>query len=195
MADMKLDGGVQQQQRSMLLPILLALLVLAGAGAWFARVYVHPAVTGSVDGVQVFPVHVEYKRGNGGSGMLVGADQTEDALYVVADIALSNKSEVPLFLSSFSGSFTTDDGTIMEANIIEKDDLPRLMTMFPKLKSLADAAGTPLLRESSVAKDTNARGYVVMSYNIPQAVWDKRKSAEVAVDFYHQDRLTMPLPR
>ncbi|MGI4756091.1 MAG: hypothetical protein ACRYGF_04490 [Janthinobacterium lividum] len=195
MAEMKFDGGTAPR-RSMLVPILLALLALAAAGAWFAKVYVHASVTGTATAVKTFPVHVVYKHPTGGNNMTVGADQTEDALYVVADVMLHNRSEVPLFLSSFHGSFTLGDGSVMEANLIEKDDLPRIMAMFPKLKAEADALGTgPLLREASVAKGATGRGYLVMYYNIPQGIWDQRKSADVSVDFYHQDRLTLPLPK
>ncbi len=195
MAEIKLDGGTGPR-RSMLVPILLALFVLAGAGAWFAKVYVHPSVTGLVAAVKTFPVHVVYKHPTGGSNMTVGEDQTEDALYVVTDVTLNNKGEVPLFLSSFHGSFTLEDGSVMEANVIEKDDLPRIMAMFPKLKIQADALGSkPLLREQSVAKNTGARGYLVMYYNIPPGIWDRRKAAEVRVDFYHQDPMTLPLSK
>lgn len=128
--------------------------------------------------------------------MTVGEDQVEDALYVVTDVTLNNKSEVPLFLSSFHGSFILEDGSVMEANVLEKDDLPRIMAMFPKLKVEAEALGSqPLLREASVAKGTTAQGYLVMYYNIPQGFWDKRKAADVKVEFYHQDPLTLPLPK
>ena len=195
MAEMKLDGGVSGR-RSMWLPVVLALLILAAAGAWFAKVYVHAAVTGSVATAKVYPVHVEYKRPFGGRTQIVGSNQAEDALYVVADVALNNRSEVPLFLSSFHGSFTLDDGTVMEASVIEHDDLPRLQKMFPQVKSLTDSTGVPpLQREQTVAKNATGRGYVVMYYNIPQSVWDKCKAADVSVEFYHQDKLTLPLPK
>lgn len=195
MAELKLASG---ERRSMLVPILLAVLLLAAAGAWFARVYVHPAVTGSVSAASVYPVHVEYKRptSTGGATMTLGGTQTEDALYVVANVTLQNHSEVPLFLSSFHGRFTLDDDSVMEASVIEKDDLPRLMKMFPQLKALADATGTqPLQRDQTVAKDASGRGYVVMYYNIPPGIWEKRKAAEVNIEFYHQDPLTLRLPK
>ncbi len=195
MAEMKLDGGVAPR-RSMLVPILLALLVLAAAAAWFAKVYVHPSVTGSVSAVKTLPVHVVYKHATGGANMTVGADQTEDALYVVVNVTLNNKSEVPLFLSSFHGTFTLEDGSVMEASVIEKDDLPRVMAMFPKLKEQAASLGSqPLLREASIAKGMTGGGYLVMYYNIPPGIWAKRRAADVSIDFYHQDRLTLQLPK
>ena len=191
MAEMTFDGGIAKQ-RSMLVPILLAVLVLAALGAWFAKTYVHASVSGSVDRVALFPLHVEYKRG---PGMLVGANETQDELYVVADVSLTGRTEVPLFIKELTGSFIGEDGSLFEAHVIDKNDLPRLMAMFPKLKSTADGIGTPpLVRESSIAKGATGRGYVVLLYNIPQSVWDKRKSAEVSIDFYHQDKLTLALP-
>ena len=176
----------------MLIPILLAVLVLAAVGGWFAKTYVHASVSGSVDRVALFPYHVEYKRG---TGMLVGANETQDELYV-AGVSLTDRTVVSLFLKELTGSFIAEDGSLFEAHVIDKNDLPRLMTMFPKLKTTADSIGPPpLMRESSIAKGATGRGYVVLLYNIPQSVWDKRKSAEVSIDFYHQDKLTLPLPK
>ena len=187
---MKFDGGAAKA-RPMWIPLLLALVVLGAAGAWFARVYVHPSVTGAVDRVAVYPVHTEYKRGG---GMLVGANQTEDAIYVVVDVNLTNRTEVPLFLSGFSGSFIGSDATEFQANVIDKNDLARLRAMFPQLKTVTDSVGgVALERESSVAKNTTGHGYILLSYNVPQSVWDQRKSGKVEIDFYHQDRLTMPI--
>jgi hypothetical protein len=191
-AEMKLDGG-EAKQRSMLVPIVLALLVLGAAGAWFAKVYLHPAVTGTVDRVALFPVHTVFKRP---SGTVVGADQTEDALYVLARVTLSDHSEVPLFIKDITGNFTTDDNTQVQASAIEKADLPRLAAMFPAMKAAVDATGPdPLVREGSVPPGTSGSGYVVFVYNIPQAIWDKRKAAAVSVDFYHQDPVTMQVPK
>jgi hypothetical protein len=191
-AEIKLDGG-ETKQRSMLVPIVLALLVLGVAGAWFAKVYLHPAVTGTVDKVELYPVHTVYKRQG---GMLVGADQTEDALYVVAKVTLQDHSEVPLFIKDITGTFTTDDGTEVHASAIEKADLPRLAAMFPKLKPAMDATGPdPLVREGTVPVGASGSGYVVLMYNIPQPIWDKRKAATVSVDFYHQDPVTLQVPK
>ncbi len=194
MAELKLSSG---ERRSMLVPVLLAVLLLAAAGAWFAKVYVHPAVTGSVSAISVYPVHVEYKAPKyQGPASMVTANQTEDALYVVANVTLENHSEVPLFLSSFHGSFTLEDGSVMQASPIETVDLPRLLKMFPQFKTLADATGTPpLQREQTIAKGATGRGYLVMYYNVPPGYWEKRKAADVNIEFYHQDPLTLPLPR
>ena len=192
MSDLSLAS--EPKQRSMLLPILLALVVLACLGGWFARVYVRPSVTGSVRRVTLYPVHVEYKKPTGG---IVGtAPQTEDELYVVTDIALKDRSELPLFISGFEGTLTMEDGTVMDSSVIGNADLPRLLQMWPQLRSAIDATGSsPLLTESTVPKETEAHGYVILTYNVPQAVWDKRKSADVTVKFYHQGPLTMALRR
>jgi hypothetical protein len=192
MTEIKLES-VEAKQRNMLYPILGALVILALLGGWFAKVYLHASVVGTSDHVELFPVHTQYSRSG---GMTVGADQTEDALYVIANVALTDKSEVPLFIKGITGSLTMSDGTVMEANVIDKNDLPRLMMMFPKMKPLTEAAGTaPLLRESQVAVGTTGRGYVLLSYNVPKDVWDKREASDVTIDFYHQDPVTVPLPK
>jgi hypothetical protein len=191
-AEIKLDGG-EAKQRSMLVPILLAILVLAAGGAWFAKVYLHPEVTGSVDKVALFPVHSVFKRP---AGTVVGEDQMEDALYVIANVNLKDHTEVPLFIKSLDGTFTTDDGLEVHASAIEKADLPRLAAMFPKMKAAVDAAGSaPLLRESSIPTGGSGSGYVIFVYNVPQPIWEKRKAATVKIDFYHQDPVTLQIPK
>ncbi|AFL89763.1 hypothetical protein Terro_3549 [Terriglobus roseus DSM 18391] len=192
MAEMRLDGG-EVKQRGMLIPVLIALVLLAAGGAWFAKVYLHKEVTGKVDRIGVFPVHTVFTRG---TGILVGENQTEDVTYVIPNIALTDHTEVPLFVKSISGSFTMEDGSVMQAQAIEQSDLPRLAAMFPKMKPAVDTAGTtPLQALPSIAPGATAGGYVVFAYNVPQAIWDKRKSSDVSIDFYHQDRVTLPLPK
>ncbi len=192
MAEMKLDGG-DKQQRGMLVPILVALVILAVVGAWFAKVYLHPEVTSKAGNLQTFEYEAKYARGG---GMLVGENQSEIVTYVIADISLKDNTEVPLFLKTIDGSFTMDDGTVMTANAIEKADLPRLAAMFPAMKPKVDAvAPEPLLRESSIAPGATGHGYVIFAYNVPQAVWDKRKAADVTISFYHHETVKVDLPK
>ena len=196
MANLELNSGMGAR-RSMLVPVLLALLILAAAGAWFAKVYVHPSITASVSDAKVYPVRTEYKPLASGTGtMMVGSKHTEDSLYVLVQITLRNRLEAPLFLSSSHGSFTLEDGSVMEASMIETSDLPRLFKMFPALRTMADATtAKPLERDGEIAKSAESKGYLLMYYNVAQDVWEKRKSAEVSIDLYHQDRLTLLLPQ
>lgn len=192
MAEMKLDGG-DKKQRGMLVPILIALALLAAAGAWFAKVYLHPEITATAGPLQTFEYTAKYARGG---GMLVGENQTDVVTYVIADIALKDNIEVPLFLKSIDGTLTMEDGTIMTANALEKADLPRLAAMFPDMQPKVDAvAPAPLLRESSIAPGATGHGYVIFAYNVPQAVWDKRKAADVSIAFYHQETVKVKLPK
>jgi hypothetical protein len=192
MAEMKLDGG-NTQQRNMLVPILVAIVLLAIGGAWFAKVYLHPEVSPTAGAVQTFEYTAKYQRGG---GVLVGQDQQEVVTYVIADIALKDNTEVPLFLKTIDGSLTMEDGTVMTASAIEKADLPRLAAMFPDMKPKVDAvAPTPLLRESTIAPGATNHGYVIFAYNVPQSVWDKRKASDVTITFYHQDAVKVSLPK
>jgi hypothetical protein len=188
---MKLDGG--QTSRSMLVPILIALVLLGIAGAWFAKIYLHPEVSGAVDKVELFPVHTTFTRP---AGTVVGEDQQEDATYVVAEVTLKDHSEVPLFIKDITGTFTTSDGLEVQASAIEKNDLPRLAAMFPAMKPKVDSAGTaPLTREQTIPVGGSGSGYVIFAYNVPQAIFDKRKEATVSFDFYHQDKVTLKFPK
>ena len=192
MAEMKLDGG-DKRQGNMLVPILVAVILLAALGAWFAKVYLHPEITAKPGPLQAFEYTANYTRG---SGILVGENQSDVVTYVIADISLRDNTEVPLFLKSIDGTFTMEDGTVMTASAIEKADLPRLAAMFPAMKAKVDAvAPEPLLRESSIGPGATGHGYVIFAYNVPQAIWDKRKAADVTVAFYHHDNVKVNLPK
>ncbi len=192
MADIRLDGG-NKRQGSMAIPIVIALVILAALGVWFAKVYLHPEVTAKAGSLQTFTYHAEYARGG---GMLVGENQSETVTYVIADISLRDNTEVPLFLKAIDGTMTMEDGTVMTANAIEKADLPRLAAMFPAMKQKVDAvAPSPLLRESSIAPGATGHGYVIFAYNVPLPIWDKRKAADVTISFYHHQTVKIDLPK
>jgi hypothetical protein len=192
MAEMKLDGG-NKQQRGMLIPIIVAIVILAAAGGWFAKVYLHPEVTATAGPLQTFEYTAQYARGG---GILVGENQSDVVTYVIADIALKDNTEVPLFLKTIDGTLTMEDGTVMTANALEKTDLPRLAAMFPAMQPKLDAvAPAPLLRESTIAPGATAHGYVIFAYNVPQDVWNKRKASDVSISFYHQETVKVTLPK
>ena len=190
MADLSLTGGTEPR-RNMLVPILLALVVLAALGAWFAKVFLHPEAAGIVTHTDAYPVHSVFEKPFGA----VGEAQTEDALYIVAQVALTDREKVPLFLKDITGSFTGDDDSSYQANVIAAKDLPRLHQMFPKLATLTTAAGQPLTADSTVAPNTTGKGYIVMLFNSTEAAWQKRKSAEIKIDFYHQDTVALAVPK
>ena len=61
MAELNLTGGTAPR-RNMLVPILLALVVLAALGGWFAKVFLHPSVGGTVTGSDIYPVHTVFAK-------------------------------------------------------------------------------------------------------------------------------------
>ncbi len=191
MSDVTFGGGEGEPRRSMLLPILLALVVLAIGGLWFSRVYLRPSVVGTVTKSALFPVHVEFEKPFG----TVGAGQTEDAIYVVAQVSLKDQASVPLFVKEVAGSFIAEDGSLSRANVISARDLPRLQQMYAGLRDLMQQNGEPLNAERNIAPGTTGSGYVVMLFNATQADWEKRKSAEVDIDFYHQDSIKLSVPK
>lgn|GEM_PF-4886644 len=189
---MTLDGG-NTKQRSMLVPIAIAMLILLALCFWFAKVALHPEVTGIAGNVQTFEYHAVYERGG---GVLVGDNQQETVTYVIADVMLKDNSQkAPLFVKGIEGTLTMEDGTVMTANALEEKDLPRLAAMFPAMKPKVDAvAPAPLLRESTIAPGATGHGYVIFAYNVPQSIWDKRKAADVSISFYHQETTKIALP-
>jgi len=91
-----------------------------------------------------------------------------------------------------TGTFTSADDAVVTSSAIEKTDLPNLYISFPRLKSLSS---TPLYRESSIQPGADGEGMVVFGFPIDQATWDKRKSATITVDLYHQGQFTTEIPK
>jgi hypothetical protein len=119
-------------------------------------------------------------------------DPAEDAFYVLATVHIHNDLHVPIFLKDITGTLTTADDTAITSSAVEKNDLPNLFVTFPKLKPLSS---TPLLRESTIQPGADAEGMVILEFPIDQQTWDKRKSATLTVDLYHQGQFTTEIPR
>lgn len=189
MAEMKFETDTDNA-RGMLLPIGIAIVLLALATLWFVHRFVRNPVKAELLQTQVYPVDFKYAH----NGTLVGADQEEFATYVVTKISLEDKGDQPLFLKEVRGSYTLDGNTYVETTAIPQNQLPRLFEMFPQLKQIADSeGGQPLAPESRIDKGATAQGYAIFVYSIPQSTWDKRKAASVGLDFYHQDSVDLPL--
>ncbi len=179
----------QPERRSFLVPALIASAVL---GLVCAVAYLYSSrhtVTLAVTHVAVLPTHTVFKT----DSKIVGAKgEAQDDLYVLATVRIDNRLRMPLFLSDFTSTLTTADDAVTTASAVEKNDLANLYVTFPALKPLASA---PLLRESTVQPGDRAEGMVLLHFPITQADWEQRKSATLTLDFYHQDPLTVSIPK
>jgi hypothetical protein len=178
----------QSERRSFLVPILIALAVLAIAGAGIYLYMPHRVADLAVTHTAILPTHTVFKS----ETMLVGAQQqAEDDLYVLATVRIDDRLRLPLFIKDITATLTTPQGEAT-ASAVQKNDLPNLYVTFPALKPLASA---PLLRETAIQPGGHAEGMVLLHFPTTQAVWDQRKSATVTIDFYHQGPLSVTIPK
>ena len=116
-------------------------------------------------------------------------------------LRLEDRLRLPLFLKDFTASLTpaNPDGTPGEAitsSAVEKLDVPNLYLSFPALKSLAQQQGSPLLlRDTQIEPGKSAEGMVLLHFPASQSTWDSRKTASLTIDFYHQQPMTIEIPK
>ena len=128
--------------RTPLVAILVALLVLVGIA--LAVFLLNPRRTAdlAVTGVKTFAPHTTFKDLPTDSKGMHVLDQTpasEDNLYMVATVQLTDKLRLPLFVSGWNASITLQDGSILEGTSVPARDLERLTDIFPALAPMVKA--------------------------------------------------------
>ena len=183
----------QPEQRSFLVPGLIAVVVLAVVGFLVFRLSPQTTAEATVTHVDVYAAHTVFKT----ESNVVGQDAAEDDLYVLADVRITDRLRLPLFLKDFTASLMPSDGSAQPAtSAVEKHDLKNLYTSFPAVGKLAAAQRVPLLeRESRIEPGQTVEGYVVLHFPVTEAVWKSRQDAVLTIDLYHQDSLTVSLPK
>lgn len=186
----------QPERRNLLLPVALALAVLAVAVFLILRFTPHVTADIAVLRSSAVPIHSVFKS----DSIVVGRDQVQDDLYVLADLRITNKLRLPLFLKDFTatlipGANSTDGGLPLTSSALEKPDIPTLYATFPAISRAAAAASLPpLLRETRIDPGQTAEGLVLLHFPTTEAAWTQRQSASVTVDFYHQEAITVGVP-
>lgn len=173
-----------------LIPAIVIFAAIAAMG--YAIVYFvlpHRQVDAQVTRVSILPMHTTFSNGSRVVGKI---DPSEDDLYVLATVRVHDDLNIPIFIKDLTGTLTTQDGTDITTSAVEKNDLDQVYLAFPSLKSIS---GPPLLREITIQPGATAEGMVMLHYSEPESVWKQRKSASVTIEFYHQDPITVAIPR
>lgn len=186
----------QPTRRNLLLPILLTVAIAAAVLFALLRFTPHRTADLTVDRSDVYAAHIVFKS----DSIVVGQDAAQDDLYAVVQVQLADHLSLPLFVDDITATLTpapTDPvgNTPIPASAVEHTDLPNLYTSFPQVKKLADAAGTPLIRETKIDPGHTTQGFVIFHFPVTQATWDNRQDATLTLTLYHQPPLTVTLPR
>lgn len=179
----------QPEPRNFLVPAVAVAGIVAIAVALIYFFTPHRVADAQVTHVSYLPMHFSFANG---SRVVGREDASEDDLYVLATVRLHDNLKLPLFIKDLTGTLTTADGTDITTSAVEKNDLDEVYEALPSLKPIS---GPPLLREVEIAPGATAEGVVMLHYSATEAVWKQRKSASVTVEFYHQDPITVTIPK
>jgi hypothetical protein len=180
---------------------LIPKLVIAGVVMilFAAAVYMlNPRKTAviTVQKAEIYAPHTEFKQ-MPGSGRIIGAPaESEDNVYVVATVSITDKLRLPLFLDSVSATMTTDAGST-QATDVSAFDLPRLEQIFPQIAPLLrPPVAPPLQFQDAVSPGATRVGTLVFLFpQISAKAWAAKKSATLTVNFAHDAApISVPLP-
>jgi hypothetical protein len=181
-------------RKLLLIGLVVALLLAAGFGIFYHRAS-QPPLQATATRVLTLPLHTVYGTPKGGAAAME-APETEDSIYIVPLLRVTNTSDVPLFIKDVTSSVTLQDGRDNPGRRIGARDRERLQQMVAGIGPLLKQANLPPLDpEQTIAPHATAEGYAIFLYTMPSTEWDKRQTAAVRLDFYHQDAVTIPLPK
>ena len=177
----------QPARRNLLAPVLIAFVVLGIVLALVLRYTPHRTADLTITKTAVYPAHTVFKS----DSILVGRDRAQDDLYVLVNLRIDDRLNLPLFLKDFTATLTTVDGEEFHSSATEQQDFDTLYEAFPALKKLSS---TPLLRETLIEPGKSAEGMVLLHFPVAAEAWDRRRSAVLSVDLYHQGPITITIP-
>lgn len=178
----------QPVRRNLLAPVLLAFLILGILLTLVIRFTPRRNPDLTILRTDVYPTHTVFKS----DSILVHADEAEDNLYILTTLRIDDRLRLPLFLKDFTADLVTADGQQFTTSAVEERDLSNLFTSYPDLRPLAPS---PLLRETMIAPGGTAQGVILLRFPVNQNTWDRRRSATLNIDLYHQGQQSVPIER
>jgi hypothetical protein len=116
--------------------------------------------------------------------MAVAEVPDQNMVLVAMNVKVRNTGEKPLWIHSIQGSLKTDTQEFTDVPV-SPVDYDRYFQAFPALKEHAEAA---LLPETKIQSGGEARGLVLVSFNVRKDGFDKRKSVGVVIQPYDQPK-------
>jgi hypothetical protein len=178
----------QPARRNLLAPVLIAFLVLGIVIALLVRFTPHRVANVTVMEMSAFPAHTVFKT----DSHLINRDREQDDLYVPVKIKIEDELHLPIFIKTFSATIATADGEQVQGTAAQKGDLEALSTTFPALRPMISS---PLNRETLIDPDGSAEGMILLHFPVSADTWNKRRSATLSIELYHQGPLTVALPQ
>jgi hypothetical protein len=179
--------------RGPLTAVIIAFVVLAIVTAAVFLLNPHKIAELSLAKVDLFAPHTQFAASQETTKVLGETAQSEDDLYVVAHVNITDKLRLPLFLFGWTATVTFADGSTQDATVVPAQQLPRLGQIFPQLASLATQQ--PFHDGDEIAPGTTASGsFILLFPNMTEDQWHKKRSAALTIELRNQEAQTLKLP-
>ncbi len=117
---------------------------------------------------------------------------TEDNLYVIANVTMSDKLRLPIFITGATARVTMADGTQFESNLLSSTDLKRLEVIFP---DITQHATNPIFDGAEIGPGQTRTGTIVLPFPGQTAdAWHAKKGATLTIELRNQEPQTTSLP-
>ena len=174
------------------LAVVLAFIIMVVVAVTVYLVIPHKITALSVSKVDVFAPHTEFEASHSSTQVIGEPGQSEDDLYVVAHINMTNKLHDRVFISGWSATVMFRDGTTEDSTLIARSELPRLETIFPQIASLAP---DPIADGDELDPGVTKTGSVVLLFpNTTQDKWNSKGSAVLTINLHEHVAQTVKLP-
>lgn len=179
-------------ERGPFLSVILAFVIMVVVVVIVYLLIPHKITAINVSKVDVFAPHTEFQASQGSMAVVGEPGQTEDDLYVVAHLNITDKLHEQVYITGWSATVTFADGTTTDSTYIAKSSLPRLEQIFPNIATLAT---DPLDDGDELDPGVPHSGSVVLLFpNTTQDKWDKKGSAVLTLTLRDHASQTVKLP-
>jgi len=182
-------GPTEERSRSGAVLVAIAILVTVAIGVFF--LIPRRVAELSLQHLEVFAPHTEFTAMAGSTHVIGQVAQSQDDVYIVATVRITDKLHVPIFLDTAEATMTTSAGTA-EATVISPRDIARLELSFPQLTPLAI---NPLQDGEEIAPGATREGTIILLFpTLTQDQWKAKQSANLTLKIAHQGSETITLP-
>jgi len=182
-----------ESDRSIMPAISIAALVLLTVAIIVFLVNPRETAALSVDKIQEFAPHTATHALRGQISVLTDTPAGEDNLYVVAQVQVTDKIRLPLFITGATATLVNADGTSVDTNSVSPVLYPRLEKIFPEITPMLQ--GDPIRDGDEVAPGETRKGMVLLMFpGLKQSDWQSKKSAVLSINLRNQAAQTIKLP-
>ncbi len=177
--------------------VIVSLLILSAIAAALFYFNPHTVSEFRVTSTDTYAPHTTFNSldapsANGMHVLGTPTTTTEDNLYVIAHVQLTDKLRLPLFITGATARVTMADGTQYESNLLSGTDLKRLEVIFP---DITQHAVNPIYDGDQIAPGETRTGTIVLPFPGQTAdAWHAKKGATLTVELRNQEPQTTSLP-